>query len=145
MVCLNNGQIDMYVSKYEVVDASLYRAARFLRAYVDMIDANSDGWAYWKLSHGPVATLQEMLVSPESFTEKRFKQVITGVKRFCTRKKLPFPVGWDETQTCNCTWKLVTTGPLSEGVRRYIGDLIRQGFNEGEFLVEDETQSEADG
>lgn len=81
----------------------LGEATRFLNDYKDVINANSDGWAYWSIATDAAKKLVELVYEgtrPEHllrrdeikrFTQADVKKAVIPIKSFCTRKNLPCP------------------------------------------------------
>ena len=67
-------------------------ATRFLQHFRDLIDSNSDGWAYWGPPVHGAKRLMLLIQNPETATEATFKKALTPIKTFCTRHKLPMPI-----------------------------------------------------
>jgi hypothetical protein len=65
--------------------AVLRKATDFLAAYKEQVDANSDGWAYWKAPVAAAAKLMTMIQNPETATEATYKAAMTPIKSFYTK------------------------------------------------------------
>ncbi len=57
----------------------------------DLIDQNSDGWAYWRKGSQAAAKLMDLIQAPETATDTAYKKALVPIKSFCTRQKFPFP------------------------------------------------------
>lgn len=75
---------------------------RYLSDWRDIVNQNSDGWAYWHAGTRPAGTLEDLIdrlmssivgahgaVAPSA---REFDKALTPIKSFATRKKLPAPV-----------------------------------------------------
>lgn len=88
-----------FMNRWEIDDRAfrhqnhpvLGKATRFLQRFRDLIDENSDGWAYWRAPVKAAAKLMDMIQQPETATEAAYKKAMTPIKSFCTRHKLPLP------------------------------------------------------
>jgi len=74
---------------------------KFLSDWRDIINQNSDGWAYWKAGTRPASNLEDGIqklmqsirghrVSPPSARD--FDRALTPIRSFATRHKLPAPL-----------------------------------------------------
>lgn len=90
MLFMNTWDIDEAADRYKKQPV-LDRATRLLVAFRDLIDANSDGWAYWRLAPKAAEKLMTLIKEPETASEAKLKAAITPLKAFCTRHKLRFP------------------------------------------------------
>lgn len=89
----------IFMNTWEVSEAAdrhkshpvLGRATRLLSEFQDLVDANSDGWAYWKAPQKAVQKLVALIQEPTTATEAKLKAAITPIKALCTRHKLKFP------------------------------------------------------
>lgn len=71
---------------------TLVRATRLLVAFRDLIDANSDGWAYWKPGGRAAARLIALIKRPAAeVTEAALYKAAMPIRSLCTRHKWPFP------------------------------------------------------
>jgi hypothetical protein len=62
------------------------RAARFLAAFMEEVDNNSDGWAYWPLPGRAAEKLQDMIQSENPMTEADYRKALVPIKSFYTRR-----------------------------------------------------------
>ncbi len=81
----------------------LGEAARFLNDYKDVINGNSDGWAYWSIASQAARKLVTLLEQAAqnrhlplanqhaAATAADVKKAVVPIKSFCTRKNLPCP------------------------------------------------------
>ena len=90
MLFMNTWEIEGAVLRYKNHPV-LSKATRYLQRWEAVVNANSDGWAYW--SGGPNAAKQLMLLiqNPDTATEAALKKALGPIKATCTRKKLPCP------------------------------------------------------
>jgi hypothetical protein len=82
--------------------------AKYLSDWRDIINQNSDGWAYWSAGTRPAGKLQELLSAiisnirgrnvPEP-SVKELDRALVPIKSIATRKKLPVPVLGGEVET----------------------------------------------
>lgn len=86
---MNEWDIDEAVDKYRNHPV-LGKATKFLAKFRDVVNSNSDGWAYWKAASAAAKQLCNMIEHPETATEEALKKAIIPIKSLCTRKKLPF-------------------------------------------------------
>jgi hypothetical protein len=61
------------------------RAARFLAAFRDEVDAHSDGWAHWRQPVAAAEKLMVLLSQPDDATEELFRKALTPIRSFYTR------------------------------------------------------------
>jgi hypothetical protein len=87
---MNRWEIDCAAERYQDHPV-LGKATQFLQRFRDLIDANSDGWCYWRLPIKAAEKLMNMIQKPETATPEMFKKALTPIKSFCTRHKLPMP------------------------------------------------------
>lgn len=90
MLFMNTWEIDERADRFKSHPV-LGKATRFLQRFRDLIDRNSDGWAYWPLPVRAAKSLQELIQNPDTATEAAYKKAIRPIKAFCTRHKLTFP------------------------------------------------------
>ncbi len=83
MLFMNRWDIDEAVARH---DSTTYqgKAARFLQAFRDEVDANSDGWAYWKAPVLAAKKMQELASGMIPACESNYKAALTPIKRFYT-------------------------------------------------------------
>jgi hypothetical protein len=68
-------------------------AARILYAHRNVINANSDGWAYWQPPVRAAKKLMELIQSPAEPTERGLKAALVPIKSFYSRHPdLPRPM-----------------------------------------------------
>ncbi len=106
MLFMNTWEIDQAAARLRDHEV-LGPAARFLQNFRDLINANSDGWAYWRQPVRAAAKLQQLLgdavkpfvvrgggpVTRPEVTAADVRKALTPIKAFCTRKKLKLPEG----------------------------------------------------
>jgi hypothetical protein len=87
----------MFLNEYEIRNAAderrpgvAGRAAAYLNNYVDIVNSNSDGWAYWSAGYRASANLSAFVAS-RSQDEKAFRAALRPIKSLCTRHGLPYP------------------------------------------------------
>ncbi len=93
MLFLNTWEIDDMVTRYRDLPV-LGRGAQVLAALRDLVDANSDGWAYWAKPVTAAAKLQTMLKEGNrtfDATLPALKLTLRPIKSFCTRNAKYFP------------------------------------------------------
>ena len=86
----------LYLSQYEIEycvrhtchnpNSAAARAARFLRDFVEEVNAHSDGWAHWA---APVRAASHMMMlarGQRTINPKAFERALTPIKSFMTRK-----------------------------------------------------------
>ena len=62
------------------------QAVALLAAHVEVINDNSDGWAYWKAPVAACNKLMKMIQGKVPATEANFKAAMSPIKSFMTRK-----------------------------------------------------------
>ena len=76
------------------------KAVELLSRFVDLINENSDGWAYWVKGPRAAKKLMELIQSQDmrgrstpcpAVTEADYKVAIRPMKSFCTRQGFTFP------------------------------------------------------
>ena len=84
----------LYMNDFDIMQASqryrnhpvMSKAVAFLSAYVDQVNANSDGWAYWRRPVDAAARLMEFIQNPGTEpTMAQFRKTLTPIKAFYTR------------------------------------------------------------
>lgn len=94
----NQAEIDFMVERAARCDNTTVLAAQYIARYVDIINDNSDGWAYWSACHGPAEKLLSVLdratgggfrAPGDPVTAEELKKALTPMKAFLTRRKLP--------------------------------------------------------
>lgn len=89
----------MFYNEWEVNDKAfryqrhpiLGPATQFLQRFMGLVNANSDGWPYWKAPQKAVQKLISLIHDPETATAEKFKAALVPIKSFCTKHKLPMP------------------------------------------------------
>lgn len=89
MFLLNSWEIDEKVARYEGQPV-LGQAATILAALRDLVDAHSDGWAYWRKPAAAARQLQQLLQAGVA-TPAELRQALRPIKSFCTRESRYFP------------------------------------------------------
>jgi hypothetical protein len=90
MTFMNTWEVDEAMDRHKQHPV-LGPATRLLGDIRDLVNANSDGWAYWKMPQRAVQKLVALIQEPSTATEAKLKAAITPIKAFCTRHKLKFP------------------------------------------------------
>lgn len=94
----NQAEIGFMVERAARCDNTTVLAAQYMARYVDIINDNSDGWAYWSACHGPAEKLLSALDRAtgggfrppgDPVTPEELKKALTPMKSFLTRRKLP--------------------------------------------------------
>jgi len=69
-------------------DPVLAKAVRFLVAFKDQVNANSDGWAHWGPPVKAAAKLMTLIQNPPvtGATEKDLRSALAPIKAFYTRR-----------------------------------------------------------
>jgi len=86
----------LFMNEYEIDEAVSYwqnhpllgPASKLLAALRDIVNQNSDGWAYWSPPVRAAKMLQELLQAArrgEQVTETEFKKALPPIKRFYSR------------------------------------------------------------
>jgi len=74
------------------------KAARFLHAYMEQVDDNSDGWAYWAAPVNAAKKLMTLLERAKSnqadITEAEFRSALSPIRAFYTRKGTKAGMQW---------------------------------------------------
>lgn len=89
MLFMNESEIDQAADRY-ADHPVLGPATKLLQRFRDMVNENSDGWAYWPAAPRAAKQLQ-VLIQAGDGTEKQLKRATTPLKSLCTRRHLPFP------------------------------------------------------
>jgi len=78
------------LNEYEIDNAADRNipGAKTLQAFKDMVNQNSDGWAYWKLAGNAAKQLQALVHSGHA-TPAEIAKALRPMKALCTRKSLP--------------------------------------------------------
>lgn len=75
-------------------------AVELLSRFIDLIDANSDGWAYWPKGPRAAKKLMELIQSQDvrgrstacpTITAEDLKKAVRPMKAFCTRQGFTYP------------------------------------------------------
>jgi hypothetical protein len=66
-------------------------ATRFLADFVDMVNANSDGWHSWPGGARAARQLMLLIEQGQAATEAQLRKALVPIKSLCTRRKLPCP------------------------------------------------------
>lgn len=95
-----------FMNEYEVIMATetcashpvLGKAARFLRAYMQQVDLNSDGWPYW---NAPVKAAEKLMKLVNGYSEPSEYQLMLAlipIKSFYTRRGTAAGMKFPEVQ-----------------------------------------------
>jgi hypothetical protein len=92
MKYMNSWEIDSQIALLAGYPV-LHKAARFLQRFRDLIDDNSDGWAYWRPPVKAAKRLMELIESnePAAVTEDDLKKALKPIRSFATRHGLILP------------------------------------------------------
>jgi len=101
MLFMNEMDIEEAVTRYRNHPV-LAEATQLLDRFKDVVNANSDGWAYWSAAPRAAKKLIELILSQETrgrawndpvpeVTKADLKKATTPIKSLCTRHKLEFP------------------------------------------------------
>lgn len=111
---MNEGEIDQALDL--VNEAPEYRRyVEYLSDWRHVINANSDGWCYWKIGSRCARKLEDLiqqliewiryggdsphrLPQPPKPTPEAFRAALRPIKSFATRHKLPAPTLHEEAQ-----------------------------------------------
>lgn len=99
---MNEAEIDDALGIYNERAAALYPYARFLSEWRHTINANSDGWPYWragsrcaaKLSDAIQAGLAAMREGRAMPAESLYRAGLAPIRSCATKHKLPAPELW---------------------------------------------------
>lgn len=84
---MNEYEIDLAVQVTQSGGSVVkYKAAKFLAAYRDEVNAHSDGWPYWSVATHAAKRIMELVKSREEVTEEQFRKAIIPIKAFYTRR-----------------------------------------------------------
>lgn len=109
MTWLNESEIDQMLERlayYPYQEFLPY--AQYLSDWRHTINANSDGWCYWKIASRSAGKLQTLIHDLDCWiryggdaphrlpqlpkpTHEQFRKALTPIKSFATRHKLPAP------------------------------------------------------
>lgn len=96
MLFMNTVEIDWAVDSYKQ-HPILSLATKLLADLRDIVDGNSDGWAYWPAPVRSARQLQELIQNgrnnPAAVTEEAFAKAMIPIKSFYTRFKSKMPNG----------------------------------------------------
>ncbi len=116
---MNNWEIDEKANRYQNHPV-LGPASKFLQDFKDVINANSDGWPYWKPASRAATKLMELVSTqdPSSVTEAQVKAAMTPIKAFCTKHAkdnitCPMLPGSEKTSTRYVLVKVTISHPES--------------------------------
>lgn len=97
---LNSYEIDELADLLGTYAPEIAPYAVYLRDWRDTVNANSDGWAYWRGGTRPAQKLCELLSGArgalrghgEMPTEADLKKALSPIKAAATKNNLPAPV-----------------------------------------------------
>jgi hypothetical protein len=97
MFYMNDYDIAMAAQRFTDPETAKCKAVKILQAHKAVVDANSDGWAYWKPPVVAARRLMELIESvpaTETQAHSELYKAITPLRSFYTRHpKLPRPEG----------------------------------------------------
>lgn len=94
----SQAEIEMMIERAAHLDNTTVLAAQYAAQYLNTVNENSDGWAYWSACHGPAEKLLTTLdratgggfrAPGDPVTPDELKKALTPMKAFLTRRKLP--------------------------------------------------------
>ena len=96
---LNNDEIDHALSVLKRAAPEIAPYAQYLSDYRDEVNANSDGWAYWRAGTRAADKLSNLISAAvgaarghgEMPDELALKKSLTPIRSACTRFKLKAP------------------------------------------------------
>lgn len=102
---MNEHEIDNALGVFNERQPKLYPYARFLSDWRHTVNANSDGWPYWragtkcadKLSDAILAAMQAMREGKPMPAESMFRAALTPIRSCATKHKLEAPKLWSPT------------------------------------------------
>lgn len=78
-------------------------AARFLQAFMEEVNAHSDGWAYWRPPVQAAARLMTLIQQGKA-TEADLKRSLTPIRVFMTRRGAAAGLRLPELRCCGKDW-----------------------------------------
>lgn len=87
---MNEAEIDEYARRH-AGHPLLGPATKFLADFRDVVNANSDGWAYWAPPLRAADKLMTLIEKPQTADEAALGLALRPIKSFCTRHKLKCP------------------------------------------------------
>lgn len=103
---MNEYDIDRALDVVRQYAPEFFPYVKYLSDWRDVINQNSDGWAYWAAGTRPASNLEELVTRLMSSivgahgavapSVREFDKALTPIKSFATRRKLPAPVLGDE-------------------------------------------------
>lgn len=82
---------DIHCARQRATHPVSRRAVQLLAAWVDIVNANSDGWAHWRGGARSAKGLMEFIQANETDARK-LARVMGPIHRACTKHNLPRPV-----------------------------------------------------
>jgi hypothetical protein len=83
MIFMNRWDVEEAVKRHNGHEV-LGPATKLLNRFMDMVDENSDGWAYWRAAQKAAKRLIELIQSGDG-TAEDLKKATTPLKSLCTR------------------------------------------------------------
>jgi hypothetical protein len=93
MLFMNEWEIKETMVRYRN-HAVLSKATRFLDAFKDQVNLNSDGWPYWSQPVKSAAKLMQLIENPDTATEANFRKALMPIRSFYTRKGYAAGMQW---------------------------------------------------
>lgn len=90
---MNRWEIEQSADRYQD-DAILGPATQFLRDFMEQVDNNSDGWAYWQAPAKAAEKLMTLIQRGLPGNEADFKATLSPIKSFYTRKGYTAGMTW---------------------------------------------------
>lgn len=84
MLFMNEHEIRQAVNRFQS-HKILGPATRFLEAYMEEVDAHSDGWPYWSAPVKAAKQLMQMIQNPDGVTISKYIKALTPIRAFYTR------------------------------------------------------------
>jgi hypothetical protein len=130
------------MNEYEIDDAAdrfaghriLGPATRTLSDLRDIVNANSDGWAYWRKPANAAKRLMDLVMGEgwegrygdrDEVTEEQLVAAYRPLKAFRTRQGLDFPLHMPEPEPCHhCGTTTYTLSPIGT---RQVGEPLCSG------------------
>lgn len=91
MTWMNHSEVDEAVDRFRPYP-NRHRAACFLKAFVEEVDARSDGWPYWSAPSRAAKQLMELLAPAKArwntndITLAQLNKALKPIKSFYTRR-----------------------------------------------------------
>lgn len=87
----------MFMNEWDIEEAKdrheshpvLGPATRTLKHFMDIVNANSDGWPYWSAAPKAARKLMELIQNPATATEAAYRKALTPIRTLLTKNNLP--------------------------------------------------------